>query len=46
MRDDKIARRAAPNQNILALPLLKGENTVLLKIDQRVAVGDFIFGIG
>ena len=45
LHDNKIARKAEPNQDILILPLLKGENTVLLKIDQLGGGWGFYFSV-
>jgi hypothetical protein len=43
--DHKIARKADPNQDILTVPLFKGENTVLLKIDQLGGGWGFYFSV-
>jgi hypothetical protein len=43
--DNKIARKADPNQDILTIPLFKGENTVLLKIDQLGGGWGFYFSV-
>ena len=42
---NEIARKAAPNQDILNIPLLKGENTILLKIDQLGGGWGFYFSV-
>ena len=43
--DHKIARKAEPNQDVLTVPLHKGENTLLLKIDQLGGGWGFYFSI-
>jgi hypothetical protein len=43
--DNKIARKAEPNQDILNISLKKGENTILLKIDQLGGGWGFYFSV-
>jgi hypothetical protein len=43
--DNKIGRSAEPNQDVLNVPLEKGKNTVLLKIDQRGGGWGFYFTV-
>jgi len=43
--DHKISRKAEPNQEILTIHFRKGENTVLLKIDQLGGGWGFYFSI-
>jgi hypothetical protein len=43
--DNKIGRSAEPNQDVLSVPLEKGKNTVLLKIDQRGGGWGFYFTV-
>jgi hypothetical protein len=43
--DNKIARSAEPNQDIITIPLKKGQNIVLLKIDQLGGGWGFYFTI-
>ncbi len=43
--DNKIARKADPNQDVLIVPFKKGENTVLLKIDQLGGGWGFYFSV-
>ena len=43
--DHKIARKAVPNQDIITVPLNKGENIVLLKIDQLGGGWGFYFSM-
>ena len=43
--DHKIARKAEPNQEILTTQFRKGENTILIKIDQLGGGWGFYFSI-
>ena len=43
--DHKVLRKAAPNQEILTLPFNKGDNLVLIKIDQFGGGWGFYFSL-
>jgi hypothetical protein len=43
--DKKVARKAEPNQDVLTVPLKKGKNTILLKIDQFGGGWGFYFSV-
>ena len=43
--DQKVLRKAEPNQEILTLPFKKGENSVLIKIDQFGGGWGFYFSL-
>jgi len=43
--DQKVMRKAEPNQEILTLPFKKGENSVLIKIDQFGGGWGFYFSL-
>ena len=43
--DNKIARKAEPNQDILTVPVKKGKNNILLKIDQLGGGWGFYFSV-
>ena len=43
--DHKVARKAEPNQDVLTVPVKKGENIILLKIDQLGGGWGFYFSV-
>ncbi|NOX66484.1 MAG: DUF4838 domain-containing protein, partial [Chlorobi bacterium] len=43
--DHKVLRKAEPNQEILTLPFKKGENTILIKVDQDGGGWGFYFSL-
>lgn len=43
--DNKVARKAEPNQDVLTVTFKKGKNTVLLKIDQLGGGWGFYFSV-